>query len=67
MFIKIFYISTNLLGVSGDLALLLHTFREVEGWDNVLNDKGKYVKKTYPEIMKEMNWESIKLKSKEGF
>ena len=33
---------------------------------NVLNDKGKYVKKPTSEIMKEMNWESIKLKSKEG-
>ena len=33
---------------------------------NVLNDKGKYIKKPTSEIMKEMNWESIKLKSKEG-
>ena len=33
---------------------------------NVLNDKGKYVKKPTSQIMKEMNWESIKLKSKEG-
>ena len=33
---------------------------------NVLNDEGKYVKKPTSEIMEEMNWESIQLKSKEG-
>ena len=56
------------LGASGDLAPLAHMSLVLLGMGevNVLNDKGKYVKKPTSEIMKEMNWESIKLKSKEG-
>ena len=56
------------LGASGDLAPLAHMSLVLLGMGevNVLNDKGKYVKKPTSEIMKQMNWESIKLKSKEG-
>mgnify|MGYP001284282123 CR=1 FL=1 len=56
------------LGASGDLAPLAHMSLVLLGIGevNVLDDEGKYVKKPTSEIMEEMNWESIQLKSKEG-
>ena len=56
------------LGASGDLAPLAHMALVLLGFGevNVLDDEGKYVKKPTSEIMEEMNWESIQLKSKEG-
>ena len=56
------------LGASGDLAPLAHMSLVLLGMGevNVLNDKGEYVNKSTSDIMKEMSWEPIKLKSKEG-
>lgn len=56
------------LGASGDLAPLAHMSLVLLGMGevNVLSDKEKYIKKPTSEIMKQMSWEPIKLKSKEG-
>ena len=56
------------LGASGDLAPLAHMSLVLLGMGevNVLSNKGKYIKKPTSEIMKQMSWEPIKLKSKEG-
>ena len=56
------------LGASGDLAPLAHMSLVLLGMGevNILNNEGDYVKKSTADIMREMNWETIKLKSKEG-
>ena len=56
------------LGASGDLAPLAHMSLVLLGMGevNILNNEGEYVKKSTSGIMREMNWETIKLKSKEG-
>ena len=56
------------LGASGDLAPLAHMSLVLLGMGevNALNDKGRYIKKPTTDVMKEMSWEPIKLKSKEG-
>ena len=56
------------LGASGDLAPLAHMSLVLLGMGevNILNNEGEYVKKSTSDIMREMNWETIKLKSKEG-
>ena len=56
------------LGASGDLAPLAHMSLVLLGMGevNVLSDKEKYIKKPTSEIMKQMSWKPIKLKSKEG-
>ena len=56
------------LGASGDLAPLAHMSLALLGMGevNILNNEGEYIKKSTSEIMREMNWETIKLKSKEG-
>ena len=58
------------LGASGDLAPLAHMSLPLIGQGEVnipgICDNGYYKKRKSSKILKEMNWEEIKLKSKEG-
>ena len=56
------------LGVSGDLAPLAHMslFLIGEGEVNILNDKNIFTREKSSDVLSFLNWEPIRLKSKEG-
>ena len=56
------------LGASGDLAPLAHMslFLIGEGEVNILNDKNIFIRKKSSDVLDFLNWEPIRLKSKEG-